>query len=151
MRQSLRLMLFRFAFQSHLIFFIKIALYASNKIEYLQRDTRSLVTAVHVYHCIHYVFSERELLYAVACPSVCRLSVCLSSVCLSVTLVHPTQSVEIFGHFVNAIWYPGHPLTSTENFTDIVGGVKRKRGSQIYCSDFIPIKGYISETVQDRR
>jgi len=35
------------------------------------------------------------------------------------------------------IWYLGHPLTSTENFTEIVKGnlsvegFKRKRGSQI--------------------
>ena len=47
-------------------------------------------------------------------------------------------------------------------FTDIVPGepvrqrgegerVKRKRGSQILYSDFGPVKGYISETVQDRR
>ena len=28
-----------------------------------------------------------------------RLSVCLSVVCLSVTLVHPTQAVELFGNF----------------------------------------------------
>jgi len=34
-------------------------------------------------------------LYAVAHPSVC-----LSVVCLSVTLVHPTQLVEIFGNFL---------------------------------------------------
>jgi len=38
------------------------------------------------------LFSEREL-------TICyRPSVCLSSVCLSVTLVHPTQAVEIFGN-----------------------------------------------------
>ena len=29
----------------------------------------------------------------------------------------------------------------------LVGGVKRKRGSQ--CRDFGPIEGYISQTVQD--
>jgi len=29
--------------------------------------------------------------------STVRLSVCLSVVCLSVTLVHPTQAIEIFG------------------------------------------------------
>ena len=75
MRQSLRLILFRSAFQSRLIFFIKITLYASNKIEYAQRDARTLVTAVHVYYCLHYVFREREL-YCMLSP------VRLSSVCL---------------------------------------------------------------------
>jgi len=40
-------------------------------------------------------FSERELsLYAVTRPSVVCLTVCR----LSVTLVHPTQAVEIFGN-----------------------------------------------------
>jgi len=44
------------------------------------------------------IFSKRErirptlrLLMAIAVPSVCRLS--------SVTLVHPTQAVELFGNF----------------------------------------------------
>jgi len=48
------------------------------------------------------VFSGRELAFTFATcrrNSVC-LSVCLSSVvCLSVTLVHPTQVVELFGNF----------------------------------------------------
>ena len=52
----------------------------------------------------------------------------------SVTLVHPTQEVEAFG---NICVYPGHPLTSVQNFTEIVQGeplrrgVKRKRGIKI--------------------
>jgi len=74
------------------------------------------------------VFSECEL--AVTCPSV---------VCLFVTLVHPTQAVEIFGNVSTPFGtlYLGHPLISTENFTAIVPreplrrGFKRKRGSQI--------------------
>jgi len=44
------------------------------------------------------IFSERELAFTIAIcyqPSVC----CLLSVCLSVTLVHPTQAVELFGNF----------------------------------------------------
>ena len=58
------------------------------------------------------------------------------------------------------MWYLGHPLTSMENFTEIVPeeplrrlrrGVKRKRGTVAKCIDFGPIEGYISETVQDRR
>ena len=44
---------------------------------------------------------------------------CLSSV--AVTFVHPTQPVEIFGNFY-AVWYLGHPLSSTENFTQIAPG-----------------------------
>jgi len=75
------------------------------------------------------VFSESSL-YAVVRPSV----VC----CLSVTLVHPSQAVVIFRNIsFYGIWYHGHPLTFTENFTQIVpgnpsvGGVKHKRGSKI--------------------
>jgi len=46
-------------------------------------------------------------------PSLVRLSL---SVCpSSVTLVRPTQSVKISGNFF-AIWFLGHPLTSTEHF-----------------------------------
>jgi len=43
-----------------------------------------------------------------------------------------------FRQYFNGILYLGHPLTSTKNFTEIVpgnpsvGGVKHKRGSQIY-------------------
>ena len=68
-------------------------------------------------------------LYAVARPSV----VCLSSV----TFVHPTQAVEILGNISTPFCTLAMPLTSTENFTEIVagnpsvGGVKHKRGSQI--------------------
>ena len=45
------------------------------------------------------IFSERTALrslYAISRPSVVC---CLSVVCLSVTLVHPTQAVELFGNF----------------------------------------------------
>jgi len=48
----------------------------------------------------------------------------LSSVCLSVTLVHPTQEVEIFGNISTAM-----SLTSTENFTEIVPVETLRRGS----------------------
>ena len=49
--------------------------------------------------------------------------------------------------YFNGIWYFGHPLISTKNFTEIVpgepsvGGVKHKRGTKY--SDFGPIEGYI--------
>jgi len=37
-----------------------------------------------------------------------RRSVCrMSSVCLSVTLVHPTQAVELFGNFLSPYDSPG--------------------------------------------
>jgi len=85
-------------------------------------------------------------------PSVCRLSVCR----LCVTLVHPTQAVEIFGNISTACgtlanrWRPwkilwrsfqGEPLRLGELNT---AGVAKYR-------DFGPIEGHISETVQDRR
>ena len=52
-----------------------------------------------------------------------------------------------------AIWYSGHPLTSAENFTEIVPGKLIRFGGLnargvAKCSDFGPIEGYISETVQ---
>jgi len=50
----------------------------------------------------------------------------------------------------------GHLLTSTGNFTYIVsentsvGGGGKRKGVAKY-SDFGPIEGYISDTVQDRK
>jgi len=58
-------------------------------------------------------------------PSVC-LSVCRMS---SVTSVRPTHAVQIFGNIFYGIRYLGHPLTSAENFTDIVPGKPLRRGS----------------------
>jgi len=53
-----------------------------------------------------------------------RLSIVCLSVCrLSVTLVLPNQAVEIFGNISTALGINlGHPLTSAENFTEIVPG-----------------------------
>jgi len=86
------------------------------------------------------VFSERELRYMLS-------TVRLSSVCLSVTLVHPTQAVEIFGNICTAFGtLISHPLTLRK---PSVGGAKH-RGVAKY-SDFGLIAGYISEMVQDRR
>jgi len=57
-------------------------------------------------------------IYAIACQSVCRLSV---------TLVYPTQAVEIFGNISMA--FGTLPMTSTENFTEIVPGESLHLGS----------------------
>ena len=67
--------------------------------------------------------SRSRLLYAVARPSV----VCLSSV----TFVRPTQAVQTFGNISTALGTlaNGHPLTYTENFTEIVPGEPLRRGS----------------------
>ena len=74
--------------------------------------------------------------------------------CLSVTFVHPTQLVNIFPQCFYTMLYLSHPLTSTQYFTEIVPGepllwgAKNVRGVAKY-SDFGPVEGYISETVQD--
>ena len=79
------------------------------------------------------VFSERELTFLFAIcrhPSICLLT----SVC---NVRAPYSAARNFRQCFHAIWYFGHPLTSTENFTVMsqgnpsVGGVKCKRGSQI--------------------
>ena len=52
---------------------------------------------------------------------------CRNSVCrLSVTLVHPTQGVDFRQNFFTAV-YAGHPLTSVQNFTEIVLGEPLRR------------------------
>jgi len=73
------------------------------------------------------VNSRSRSLYAVARPSV----VCLSVVCLSsVTFVRPAQALQIFfRQYFYGIRYLGHPLTSTENFMEIVQGEPLCRGS----------------------
>ena len=69
-------------------------------------------------------------LYAIARPSVCRLSV----VC---NVRAPYSGGSNFRQYFYGIRYLGHPLTSTEHFTEIVPGeplrrgVKHKRGSQV--------------------
>jgi len=50
-------------------------------------------------------------------PSTVRLSVCLSSVC---NVRAPYSGGSNFRQFFYRIRYLGHPLTSTENFTEIV-------------------------------
>jgi len=64
-----------------------------------------------------------------------RPSVCLSSVCY---VRVPYSGDKNFRQCFYAIWYLGHPLTTRQNFTKIVGprrtplsGVKRNRTWQI--------------------
>jgi len=82
-------------------------------------------------------------LYAIARPSV---------VC---NVRAPYSGGSNFWQYFYGIRYLGHPLTSAENFMEIVpgepsAGELNTRGVAKY-SDFGPIDGYISETVQDRR
>ena len=95
-------------------------------------------------------------LYVIGRPSVCRLSVvCLSTVCRlsSVTLVHPNQAIEIFGNVstpcgtlaIHDLCVKNLRRSSQGN--PFVGGLN-PRGVDKY-SDFGPLEGYISETMQD--
>jgi len=71
------------------------------------------------------VNSRTRSLYAIARPSVCRLSVCLS-VCI---VRAPYSGCSNFPQYFYGIRYLGHPLTSTENFTEIVPGEPLRPGS----------------------
>jgi len=90
------------------------------------------------------VFSEGELMFAFA--KCYRPSVCLSSI----TLVHPTEVVEIFGNISTAFvdidikFYGDRPRETRPP------GKLNTRVVAKY-SDFGPTEGYISETVKDRR
>jgi len=95
------------------------------------------------------VFSERELMFMFAIcrrPSVCRLSV---------TFVQPTQPIEIFSNVsapFNTLvtWrHPGKILRRSSQRNPSVGGLNQRVVEK--CSDFGPFRGYISETVQERR
>jgi len=85
-----------------------------------------------------------QVRYAIARPSVC-----LSSV----TLVRPTQAVEIFGNISTAFgtlairW---HSQKISRRSSQGTTGELNTRGEAKY-SDFGPIEGYISEMVQDMR
>ena len=72
------------------------------------------------------VNSRSRSLYAIARPSV----VCLSSVCLSVVgnTRAPYSADCNFGQYFYGVRYLGHPLTSTENFTEIVPREPLRRG-----------------------
>jgi len=105
----------------------------------------------YVFGYLEKVFSERELEFMFAIcyhPSARRLSIC--------NVRAPYSGGSNFWQYFYGIRYLGHPLTSTENLTEIVPGEPlhlgelNTRGVAKY-SDFGPIDGYISETVQDRR
>jgi len=65
-----------------------------NELKFTVRDDRGRVLDNHGQPFLANVNSRSRSLYAIARPSV----VCLSVVCLSVTLVRPTQAVQIFGN-----------------------------------------------------
>jgi len=81
-----------------------------------------------------------------------RLSVCRL---LSVTLVHPTQPIEIFGNISTAFgtlaihWHSQKILRRSSQGNPSAGELNT-RGVAKY-SDFGTIEGYISETVQERK
>jgi len=95
---------------------------------------------------IFYSFLGNVKKFAIACPSVCRLSV---------TLVRPTQAVEIFGSIsmtsdILAIRWRPHKILRRSSQGTPPSGRLNARGVAKY-SNFGPIEGYISETVQARR
>jgi len=85
------------------------------------------VLTVFGFYFLANVNSRSRSLYAVARPSVvCRLSVCRLSVC---NVRVPYSGGSNFRQYFYGIRYAGHPLTSTENFTEIVRGEPLRRGS----------------------
>ena len=119
---------------------LSILWYISNDLEWPSSRFQGYV----VYNIAHLennaIFSERELTFTFAIcyrPSVCRLSVVCLSVCLSVTLVHPTQAVQIFRNISTAFgtlairWHPLKISRRSSQGNPSAGGVKHKRGSKI--------------------
>jgi len=83
----------------------------------------------------------------------------LSSVCRLASVGNaraPYSGGCNFYQYFNGIWYLGHPLTSAKKFYGDhprgtpPSGELNPRGVVKY-SDFGPLEGYISETVQDGR
>jgi len=83
----------------------------------------------------------------------CRILVCL----LSETFVHPTQPVEILGNVSTpfgtlAIHWPfGKNIRRSSQGNPSIGERALNARRVTKYSDFGPVKGYISQTVQDRR
>ena len=81
---------------------------------------------VHVIQCllimIRFNLSFFTFTFAICYhPSVCRLSVC--------NVPAPYSSGSNFRQYFYGVRYLGHPLTSHENFTEIVPGEPLRRGS----------------------
>jgi len=82
-------------------------------------------------------WDSQLLLLFLANAICCRPSVCLPVVCLSVTLVRPTQAVQIFGNISTAFgtlairWHPLKILRRSSQGNPSAWGVKHKRGSQV--------------------
>ena len=72
------------------------------------------------------VNSRSRSLFAVACPSVVCLSVCRLSVGNARA---PYSGGSNFWQYLYGIRYLGHPLTSSENFTEIISGEPLRRGN----------------------
>ena len=90
-----------------------------------------------IYNLHRLVHVRYRSLYAIARPSVC-----LSVVC---NVRAPYSGGWNFRQHFYGIWYSGHPLTSTENFTEIVPSEEPlRRGSKTRgvakYSDFGPIE-----------
>ena len=87
----------------------------------------------------------------------CCLQVKLCDPCLSALCVPwCKKALYKYSSFPFVSFPFGHPLRSTENFTEIVPGEPLYRGELntrgvAKYSDFGPIDGCIAETVQDRR
>ena len=82
-----------------------------------QFDTRKVCSNFTRIWFLANVNSRSRSLYAIARPSV----VCNAPA--------PYSGGSNFPQYFYGIWYLGHPLTSTENFTEIVPGEPLRRGS----------------------
>jgi len=89
----------------------------------LRRLRMDLATCYSIaYGRVSIPFSSFLALFAVACPSVC-----LSSVVCNARA--PYSGGSNFRQYFYGIGYLGHPLTSTENFTEIVAWERLRRMS----------------------
>jgi len=77
-------------------------------------------------NCVIVTIAPLRSLYAVARPSVSVSVVCRLSVC---NVRAPYSGGSNFRQYFYGIRYLGHPLTSTENFMEIVQGEPLRRGS----------------------